>query len=67
VVKLRNKITDVRGCKNDLKGCLCFIVSGFRNVSNDGQEKESRHPYFNPLRKRLVLGAMLDRQVCVDG
>src|SRR5674476_831635 len=35
----------------------CF--RSFRNASNDGQEK--RHSYFSPLRKRLVLGTIIDR------
>jgi hypothetical protein len=37
----------------------CF--RSFRNASNDGQEKESRQSYFSPLRKRLVLGTIIDR------
>ena len=34
----------------------CF--RSFRNASNYGKEK--RHSYFNPLRKRLVLGTIID-------
>jgi hypothetical protein len=34
----------------------CF--RGFRNASNDGQER--RHSYFSPLRKRLVLDTIID-------
>ena len=34
----------------------CF--RSFRNASNDGKEK--RHSYFSPLRKRLVLGTIID-------
>jgi len=48
---------------------LYALVSGFRsfrNPSNDGQEKESRQSYFSPLRKRLVLGTIIDRQVSAD-
>jgi hypothetical protein len=41
----------------------CF--RSFRNASNDG--KESRHSYFSPLHKRLVLGTIIDRQVSADG
>jgi len=37
----------------------CF--RSFRNASNDGQEKERSHSYFSPLRKRLVLGTIIDR------
>ena len=41
----------------------CF--RSFRNASSDGKEK--RHSYFSPLRKRLVLGTIIDRQVGADG
>jgi hypothetical protein len=44
---------------------LDALVSGFgsfRNASNDDQKKESRHSYFSPLRKRLVLGIIFNRQ-----
>ena len=34
----------------------CF--RSFRNASNYGKEK--RHSYFSPLRKRLVLGTIID-------
>jgi hypothetical protein len=34
----------------------CF--RSFRNASNYGKEK--RHSYFRPLRKRLVLGTIID-------
>ena len=37
----------------------------FRNASSDGKEK--RHSYFSPLRKRLVLGTIIDRQGGADG
>ena len=36
----------------------CF--RSFRNAANDGQEK--RPSYFSPLRKRLVLGTIIDRR-----
>jgi hypothetical protein len=37
----------------------CF--KSFRSAESDGQEKESRHSYFSPLRKRLVLGTVIER------
>jgi hypothetical protein len=40
----------------------CFM--SFTNASNDGQEK--RESYFSPLRKRLVLGTIIDRQISAD-
>jgi hypothetical protein len=36
------------------------LVSYFRSAANEGQEKASRHSYFSPLRKRLVLGTIID-------
>jgi hypothetical protein len=40
---------------------LNALVSGFMSAESDGQEKERRHSYFSPLRKRLVLGTIMDR------
>jgi hypothetical protein len=39
---------------------LVSSFRSFRNAENDGQEK--RHSYFSPLRKRLVLGTIIDRK-----
>jgi hypothetical protein len=44
---------------------LVALISWFRNASNE-QKKERRHTYFSPLRKRLVLGTIIDRQYGVD-
>jgi hypothetical protein len=38
----------------------------FRNASNDGHEKESRHSYFSPLSKRRVLGTIIDMKGGAD-
>jgi hypothetical protein len=38
---------------------LNALVSGFRNASNG--EQKTPHSYFSPLRKRLVLGTIIDR------
>jgi hypothetical protein len=43
----------------------CF--RSFRNAENDGQGKERRHSYFSPLRKRLVLGTIINMQGGADG
>ena len=40
---------------------LDALVSCFRSAENDGHEKEKLHSYFSPLRKRLVLGTIIDR------
>jgi hypothetical protein len=36
------------------------------STESDGQEEERRHSYFSPLRKRLVLGTIIDRKVGAD-
>jgi hypothetical protein len=41
---------------------LSALVSGFMSAENDGHEKENRHSYFSPLRKRLVLGTIIERR-----
>jgi hypothetical protein len=41
---------------------LNALVSGFKRAESDGHEKEKLHSHFNPLRKRLVLGTIIDRQ-----
>jgi hypothetical protein len=46
---------------------LDALVSGFNSAANDEPKKESRYSYFSPLRKRLVLGTIIDRQVGADG
>jgi hypothetical protein len=43
-------------------GALDTLISCFRNAEKQEPEKESRHAYFGPLGKRLVLGTLLDRQ-----
>jgi hypothetical protein len=39
---------------------LVSFYRSFRNAANDGQEKERRQSYFSPLRKRLVLGTIIN-------
>jgi hypothetical protein len=39
---------------------LVSSFRSFRKASNDGQEKERSHSHFSPLRKRLVLGTIID-------
>jgi hypothetical protein len=38
------------------------LLSSFRNVEREGQEKEGHRAYLNPLRKHLVLGTIIGRQ-----
>ncbi len=45
---------------------LDALVSCFRDVEREGQEKERRHTYLSPLSKRLVLGTIVGRQGDAD-
>ena len=40
---------------------LDALVACFKTTEKEGQEKERYHSYLSPLRKRLVLGTLLDR------
>ncbi|MGZ4951716.1 MAG: hypothetical protein ACXV5K_11885, partial [Halobacteriota archaeon] len=40
---------------------LNALVSGFMSADSDGRKKEKLHSHFNPLRKRLVLGTVIER------
>jgi len=40
---------------------LNALVSGFMSAARDGQEEEKRHSYISPLRKRLVLGTVIEK------
>ncbi|MGZ8937237.1 MAG: hypothetical protein ACXW02_07120 [Halobacteriota archaeon] len=40
---------------------LNALVSRFMSAESDGKEEERRHSYFSPLRKRLVLGTIIER------
>jgi hypothetical protein len=40
---------------------LDALVSCFRTKEQEEHEEETRHAHFSPLRKRLVLGTLLDR------
>jgi hypothetical protein len=41
---------------------LDAIVSCFRTTEKEERKKETRHAYLSTLRKRRVLGTLLDRQ-----
>ena len=45
---------------------LDALVACFKTAEKEGQERERLHSYFSPLRKRLVLGTLLDRPVGAD-
>ncbi len=65
--EVKTKVYDESEAQLDDTQALDTLASYFRNTANDGQEEERRHSYFSPLRKRLVLGTIIDRQVGADG
>jgi hypothetical protein len=42
---------------------LSALVSCFISAESDGREKEMLHSHFSPLRKRLVLGTLIEGTV----
>jgi hypothetical protein len=65
--EVKTKVYDESEAQLDDTQALDALVSYFRNTANDGQEEERRQSYFSPLRKRLVLGTIIDRQSGADG
>jgi hypothetical protein len=62
--EVKTKVYEESEAQLDDAEALDALVSCFRsfgNAANDGQEKESRHSYFSPLGKRLVLGTVIER------
>jgi hypothetical protein len=45
---------------------LSALVSCFSIAEKEEQEKERQHSYLSPLRKRLVLGTVIDRLGSAD-
>jgi hypothetical protein len=50
----------------DYTQALDALLSSLRTVETEEREKESRHAYFCPLQKRLILGTIIDRRGGVD-
>jgi hypothetical protein len=65
--EVKTKVYDESEAQLDDTQALDALVSYFRNTANDGQEEERRQSYFSPLRKRHVLGTIIDRQCGADG
>jgi hypothetical protein len=58
--EVKTKVYDESEAQLDDTQALDALVSYFRNTANDGQEEERRQSYFSPLRKRLVLGTIIE-------
>ena len=46
----------------DNSQALDALLSSLRTAETEERRKEERHAYLSPLRKRLILGTLLDRQ-----
>jgi hypothetical protein len=62
LTEIKTKVYEESEAQLDDTQALDALVSflrSIRNASNDGHEKERRHAYVYPLRKRLVLGTII--------
>jgi hypothetical protein len=57
--EVKTKVDDSEANLDDTEA-LSALVSCFRTADKEEQEKERHHSYFSPLRKRLVLGTIVD-------
>ena len=60
--EVKTKVYEESETSLDDTQALDALLSSFRTVETEEQQKERRHTYFNPLNTRLVLGTLLDRQ-----
>ena len=66
LTEVKSKAFEESEVRLDNTQALNALVSRFRNAEKEGQEKEEDHAYLGPLRKRLVLGTLLDRAAGAD-
>jgi len=59
--EVKTKVYEESATSLDDTQALDAIVSCFRTMEKEGHEKETRHTYLSPLRKRLVRGTLLYR------
>jgi hypothetical protein len=64
--EVKTKVYDESETSLDDTQALDALLSSLRTVETEEREKEARQSYFNPLRKRLVLGTIIDRQGSAD-
>ncbi len=58
--EVKTKVDEESEANLDDTEALSALVSCFRTAEKEEQEKERRHAYFSPLRKRLVRGTIVD-------
>jgi hypothetical protein len=61
LAEVKTKVYEESEVSLDDAQALDALVSCFKTAEKEGQEKERGHSYLSPLRKRLVLGTLLDR------
>ena len=59
--EVKTKVYEESETRLDDTQALDALVSCFRTMGREEQEKETPRAYLSPLRKRLVLGTLLDR------
>jgi hypothetical protein len=64
--EVKTKVYEESETSLDNTQALDALVSCFRTAEKEGQDKETRHAYLSPLRKRLVLGTIIDRRGGAD-
>jgi hypothetical protein len=65
--EVKTKAYEESKARLDDTQALDALVSCFMSAESDEPEKGWPHSYFSPLRKRLVLGTIIDRQCVADG
>ena len=61
ISEVKTKAYEESEAQLDDTQALNALVSGFMSAESDGHEKEKLHSHFSPLRKRLVLGTIMDK------
>jgi hypothetical protein len=64
--EVKTKVYEESEAQLDDTEALNTLVSYFRTAEKEEQEKERNHSYFSPLRKRLVLGTVIERLDSAD-
>jgi hypothetical protein len=64
--EVKTKVYEESEAQLDDTEALNTLVSYFRTAEKEEQEKERSHSYFSPLRKRLVLGTVIERLGSAD-
>lgn len=61
LAEVKTKVYEESETNLDDSQALDALLSSLRTAETEEHEKETRHAYLSPLRKRLVLGTLVDR------